>query len=237
MSNSLSGNVWYEEERLLPLSGIQHLAFCERQWALIHVEQQWSENRQTVEGRHLHERAHDPFLFDEERDYLVARAVPLVSRTLGLYGQADVVEFHRAFAQGAGLSLPGREGHWQPKPVEYKRGRPKRDERDEVQLCAQAMCLEEMLGTSIASGDLYYGEIRRRHAVCLTGALRQRVEELCVRMHALFEAGTTPHAERGKRCQACSLLDVCLPGLTRKPRSVKGYILRHLEDGEHGTGE
>lgn len=227
--------MWYEEERLLPLSGIQHLAFCERQWALIHVEQQWSENRQTVEGRHLHERAHNPFLFDEERDCLVARSVPVVSRTLGLYGQADVVEFRRVSSPRGGISLPDREGCWQPTPVEYKRGRPKPDERDEVQLCAQAMCLEEMLSTSIAAGDLYYGEIRRRHSVWLTAALRQLVEELCIRMHTLFEAGITPRAEKGKRCQACSLIDVCLPALTRKPHSVKSYILRHLADSECET--
>ncbi|MGE5553385.1 MAG: CRISPR-associated protein Cas4 [Betaproteobacteria bacterium] len=229
--------MWYAEERLLPLSGIQHLAFCERQWALIHVEQQWAENGPTVEGRHLHERAHDPFFLDEGADCLVARSVPLVSRTLGLYGQADVVEFRRVSAEVGGVSLPGREGYWLPKPVEYKRGKPKPDERDEVQLCAQAMCLEEMLNTSIATGDLYYGEIRRRRSVCLTASLRQRVEELCLRMHALFEAGITPRAERGKRCQACSLIDVCIPALTRKPRSVRGYIVRHLADTERDAGE
>lgn len=214
----------YDEDDLLPLSGIQHFAFCERQWALIHIERQWAENRQTVEGHQLHERAHNPFAFDGGEDRLVARAVPIVSRRLGLYGQADAVEFLPADEGRSGVTLPGRASLWLPKPVEYKRGRPKADDRDAVQLCAQAMCLEEMLGVSIDSADLYYGEIRRRQRVTLDSALRSRVDGLARRMHETFAAGRTPRAEKGKHCQLCSMEEACLPKLTVKPRSVKEYI-------------
>ncbi|MGE5509035.1 MAG: CRISPR-associated protein Cas4 [Chitinophagales bacterium] len=226
-------NVGYNEDCLLPLSGIQHLAFCERQWALIHIERQWAENQRTVEGRHLHERAHNSFLFDEVKGRLVARAVPVASRTLGLYGQADVVEFGPVGPDEGGISLPGHMGLWLPMPVEYKRGKPKRDDRDEVQLCAQAMCLEEMLRTVIPEGDLYYGQTRRRTHVRFTPDLRQRVTELSRRMHELFEAGLTPPAAKRRHCRLCSLIDVCLPSLTRRPKSVARYIRLHLAE----TGE
>lgn len=227
----------YAEDCLLPLSGIQHLAFCERQWALIHVERQWAENQRTVEGHYLHERAHNPFLFDEVRGRLVARAVPLASRRLGVYGQADVVESRPASREEGGVPLPGQDGFWLPSPVEYKRGKPKRDERDEVQLCAQAMCLEEMLGTVLPDGDLYYGQTRRRTHVRFTAELRHRVEELSRRMHELFGAGLTPPATKGTRCRLCSLVDVCLPGITRRPRSVTGYIRRSLAEPGDETEE
>jgi CRISPR-associated exonuclease Cas4 len=230
-------NVWHDEDCLLSLSGIQHLAFCERQWALIHLERQWAENQRTVEGRHLHERVHNPFLCDGVRGRLVARAVPLVSRRLGLYGQADVVEFRPASLEEGGVPLTGRGGLWFPSPVEYKRGKPKRDERDEVQLCAQAMCLEEMMETTLPDGDLYYGQTRRRTRVRFTAELRRRVEELSRRMHELCKAGLTPPATKGTRCRLCSLMDVCLPGITRRPRSVTGYIRRFLAESDQETEE
>lgn len=219
----------YDEDSLLLLSGIQHLAFCERQWALIHIERQWAENVRTVEGRQMHERAHDPWLSEYDGDHIVARAVPLVSRRLGISGQADVVEYWLA-GEGVdgGAPLPGREGLWIPRPVEYKRGRPKNDDRDEVQLCAQAICLEEMLGAKIPEGDLYYGQTRRRQRVAFDHALRSRVEQLCLRMHELFDLGCTPPASQGRRCSLCSLVDVCLPDLTVRPRSVRAYIRRQV---------
>ncbi|MFY9135157.1 MAG: CRISPR-associated protein Cas4 [Bacillota bacterium] len=219
----------YDEDSLLPLSGIQHIAFCERQWALIHVEQQWAENVRTVEGRQMHERAHNPWLADYDSDHIVSRSVPLISHRLGLSGQADVVEFWPV-GEGVdgGAPLPGREGLWIPKPVEYKRGRPKGDDRDEVQLCAQAMCLEEMLGAKITEGDLYYGQTRRRQRVTLDDVLRNRVEQLCLRMHELFDCGCTPPAAQGRRCSLCSLVDLCLPELTVRPRSVRAYIRKQI---------
>lgn len=214
----------YAEEDLLPLSGIQHFAFCERQWALIHIEQQWAESVRTVEGRHLHDRAHNPLLVDATDSRVVTRAVPLVSYTLGLSGQADVVEFLPVQGDTPGISLSGRTGLWQPRPVEYKRGRPKPDNRDAVQLCAQAVCLEEMLGVPIHSGDLYYGQTRHRERIALDADLRRQVAELADRMHALFTAGRTPRATKGKHCSLCSIVDLCLPNLTARPRSVRKYV-------------
>lgn len=220
----------YSEDDLLLLSGIQHFAYCERQWALIHVEQQWLENVRTVEGRHLHERVHNPDLIEKRGDLLVARSLPVVSWRLGLYGMIDLAEFHRVSPDQGGIKLPNREGFWLPKPVEYKRGKPKPDDRDEVQLCAQGICLEEMLQARIDEGDLYYGENRRRITVAFDLALRNRVEELSRRMHQVFATGITPPAEKGRRCSLCSLKDVCLPDLTRKSKPVMGYIRKEIND-------
>ncbi|HIH03823.1 MAG TPA: CRISPR-associated protein Cas4 [Methanoregulaceae archaeon] len=217
----------YADDELLPLSGIQHFHFCPRQWALIHVERQWADDRRTAEGLLIHERADDPFLTETRGQVIVTRAVPLISRSLGLRGTADVVEYTRS---RGGIVLPGREGRWTVRPVEYKRGKPKPDERDEVQVCAQAICLEEQLGCRIESADLYYHEHRRRVAVALTDELRGTVAALSREMHALFRAGTTPPAiADSRRCTHCSLRDLCMPGLTRKRTPVRGYIRRHVQ--------
>ena len=145
----------FREEEFLPLSGLQHFAFCRRQWALIHLEQQWQENLRTIEGQLFHERAHDASLRERRGDTLVLRSLAVASPTLGLSGQCDVVEFRAA---PEGVPLAGEEGRWLPFPVEYKRGRPKPHQADELQLCAQAMCLEEMLCCPVPEGALYYGE-------------------------------------------------------------------------------
>lgn len=223
-------NTIYSEDDLLLLSGIQHFAYCERQWALIHVEKQWLENVKTVEGRHLHERVHNPDLIEKRGDLLTARSLPIVSLRLGLYGMLDLLEFHQTGPGQGGTKLSNREGFWLPKPVEYKRGKAKPDDRDEVQLCAQGICLEEMLQIRIDEGDLYYGENRRRVVVAFDSALRSRVEELSRRMHQVFENGITPPAEKGNHCNLCSLKDVCLPSLTKKSRSVKDYIEKEIGD-------
>ena len=227
----------YSDDSLLLLSGIQHFAFCPRQWALIHIERQWEENQRTVEGQHLHERAHDPMLTDEDDDLVVTRSIPLVSYTLGIYGMADIVEFRPVSRESGGIRLPDREGYWQRKPVEYKRGKPKPDDRDQVQLCAQALCLEEMLAAKIEYGDLFYGETCRRERVCFDQPLRQRVVDLCRGMHETFDRGYTPPAESGKRCSSCSLVDICIPELTRETHSVKKYIGRALANMEHEETE
>ena len=177
----------------------------------------------------MHDRAHDPAATDSSGGRVVARALPLVSYHLGLVGQADVVEFLPAKEKAPGVKLPGQPGLWQPRPVEYKRGRPKSDDRDAVQLCAQAICLEEMLGVSVAEGDLYYWETRRREHVSLDPDLRLRVWRLAEKMHAAFAEGATPHADRGKHCRLCSVVDLCLPQLTIRPRSVRKYV----HDGIH----
>lgn len=217
----------YTDDSLLPLSGLQHYAFCPRQWALIHIERQWNESVRTVEGRHLHERVHSGLHSEMDGDMVVARSVPVVSYRLGLYGVVDIVEYHPT--AGGGIPLPNREGFWVPHPVEYKRGRPKPDDRDEVQLCAQAMCLEEMLGVPIRAGSFFYGDIRRRVRVGLSEDLRERVVSLAREMHTAFAQGRTPPAPPGVRCTLCSLKDVCLPKLTRHRRNVREYLRAELD--------
>jgi CRISPR-associated exonuclease Cas4 len=218
----------FSEDDLLPLSGLQHLMFCERQWGLIHIEQAWEENRLTAEGRVLHDRVHDAGV-ESRPDVRMARGLRLRSLRLGLVGQADVVEFHRS---EHGVALPDLEGLWRPFPVEYKRGRPKRDACDEVQLCAQALCLEEMFGGEIRAGALFYGQPRRRKKVAFGGGLRARTETLARRMHELYRSGTTPPALYEPKCDSCSLIAKCLPRLLAKPPGVARYLARALAVGE-----
>jgi CRISPR-associated exonuclease Cas4 len=216
----------YEEDELLQLSGLERLAFCERQWAMVHLECAWEENVLTAEGQVLHERA-DEGGEEKRGEVVVCRGVALRSLKLGLSGRADVVEFHRA---GDGVRLEGREGWWRPFPVEYKRGRPKSGECDRVQLCAQGMCLEEMLGVRVAGGALYYGSTRRRQEVEFGEELRGRVEELSARMHELYRKGETPGPVYGAWCERCSLVEVCLPRALERPRSVRAYVEKALEE-------
>ena len=224
----------YTEADLLPISALQHLAFCERQWALIHLEGLWAENLLTVEGRHLHDRTHKPET-ESRGDVRIGRALRLRSLRLGLTGIADVVEFRRvthapdsaaADADGkpSGVRLPGVAGVWQPFPVEYKRGKPKLGPFDEIQLCAQALCLEEMLGAPIPSAALFYGQPRERLEVPLTPALREQTEKLAARLHELTRAGKTPVARYEKKCESCSLLSLCMPKTTGAGKSVDSYL-------------
>ena len=138
----------YQEEDFLQLSGLQHFKFCRRQWALIHIENQWAENFRTTDGAILHENVHNGNFSESRGDRLITRDMRIFSRTLGVSGSCDVLEFHR---RGDGIPLQGRESLWQPYPVEYKRGKPKENTADELQLCGQAMCLEEMLCCEIPS--------------------------------------------------------------------------------------
>jgi CRISPR-associated exonuclease Cas4 len=198
-----------EVDDLLPLSGLQHLIYCERQFALIHVEQLWAENELTISGRQLHERADLPGQ-SWGGEVRVARALPLRSDRLRLAGKADVVEFRRERPPDGGEV-------WRPFPVEYKRGRPRQGGADEVQLCAQALCLEEMLGIEVPRGALFYGTTRRRKPVEFTPQLRARVEQAARRCHELFDAHITPRVARNPRCDRCSLLSLCLPAVTGGP--------------------
>ena len=195
----------YTPDDLLPLSGIQHFLFCRRQWALIHIEQQWKENALTAEGRIMHQRADDPFFTETRNGVITARSVPIASYRLGLSGVCDVVEFT---ASPEGVKLPNRDGLYLAAPVEYKRGKEKRDPCDEAQLCAQAICLEEMLSVTIPRGWLYYGETRHRVEVELTAELRGLVREMSEEMHAYFSRGYTPRVKTSKACRSCSLADV-----------------------------
>ena len=217
----------YTDEDLLLLSGIQHFAFCPRQWALIHIEKQWSENLRTVEGKQLHERVDNPDFFEARGGILTARSVPLSSYSLGFYGISDIVEFYAVDENG--VALKGRKGKWSPVPVEYKRGSPKKDIIDEVQLCTQAICLEEMLSTHIDYGYIFYGETKHRSKVLFEDELRNQVVKFSEQMHDLFYKQCTPKAtKRDKSCKACSLVDVCIPELGAKQASVGNYIKKYL---------
>lgn len=220
----------YNEDELLALSGIQHIAFCERQWALIHIERQWAENLRTVEGQHLHNKVNNPFIFESRGNEIIARSVPIVSYRLGLYGIADIIEFEKTENKENAIKIPHKNGYYIPYPVEYKRGKEKMDDRDEVQLCAQAICLEEMFNIKINKAYIYYGETRHRIEIELNNNLRDRVEELSQKMHDLFKKGITPKAEKKKGCKLCSLIDICMPNLSDKKLKVSEYIEKALEE-------
>jgi CRISPR-associated exonuclease Cas4 len=225
------------DEDLVMLSALQHWLFCKRQCALIHVEGAWTENRLTAEGRVLHERV-DERKSETRRTLRQATAVRLVSRRLGIAGIADMVEFHFADserdASGTKVAAPlsGLSGFWRPFPVEYKRGKPKTHRADEVQLCAQAICLEEMLGVSIPAGALFYGEPRRRTDVAFDAELRRLTEDAALGVHELRASGETPPPEFGKWCASCSLIDDCRPKLVASHRSAKAWLRREMEEAK-----
>ncbi|PXX50775.1 CRISPR-associated Cas4 family exonuclease [Hungatella effluvii] len=218
----------YKEEDYLMLSGIQHFAFCRRQWALIHIEQQWQENERTAEGELLHERAHDTWATEKRSDVITSRGLPVQSRTMGISGSCDIVEFHRA---EEGVPLYGHRGLFRVYPIEYKRGKPKDIPIDMLQLTAQAMCLEEMLSAEIAEGAIYYGEIRHREKILFTEDLRTQVRKYFQEMHQLFDKQYTPNVKWSKSCNACSLNDICMPKLGKTP-SVKEYVREKIMEEE-----
>lgn len=204
---------------LVPLSALQHHLYCPRQCALIHVEQAWAENRFTAEGRVLHE-ATSQAGHEQRRGVRVVTAMPLVSRCLGVSGIADLVEMHK-----------GEDDRWRPFPVEYKRGKPKAHRADEVQLCAQAMALEEMFGVELTEGALFYGETRRRVAVPLNAELRRLTAEVAVAARSMLAAGTTPPAAYEKRkCTACSLLELCQPKRLSRPTPASQWLARQIAE-------
>ena len=215
------------EDYSLQIAGIQHFAFCRRQWALIHIEQQWAENYFTIDGNILHERADDPFFTEKRGDVIISRAIPVRSEKYSLSGTCDVVEFH---ASPLGVPIADRAGLWCPVPVEYKRGKPKSNDADRLQLCAQAICLEEMLCcTEIKSAYLFYAETRRREAVELTAELRENVIAMVIEMRELYERGHTPRVKKTKKCESCSIRDICLPSL-QKFSSAKEYTEKIWSD-------
>lgn len=218
----------YNEEDYLQLSGIQHFAFCRRQWALAYIELQWSENERTVDGKLLHEKAHDVTSEEKRGDLIISRAMPIHSRELGISGECDIVEFHRG---ETGITLTGREGKYEVVPIEYKRGRPKQNDVDILQLAAQAMCLEEMLCCDILYGFLYYGETRHRSKVVFEEPVRQKVKSSFQEMHQYYERRYTPRVKRTKSCNACSLKDLCLPALG-VGKSASAYIEKALSQEE-----
>ena len=206
----------YSEDDLIMVSALQHFAFCPRQCALIHIEQVWQESGLTAEGRIMHERVHEQ---DRESrgNVRIEYGLPLRSLRLGLIGKADVVEFHRT-----------NKNTWQPFPVEYKRGKPKVDNCDLIQLCAQAICLEEMLSVVVPKGAIFYGRTRRRLDVSLDEGLRKETEDAAERAHELVASGKTPPPVYEKRCERCSLVGECIPKIGKKP-SVRSYLKRMIE--------
>lgn len=216
----------YSQDDYLMISGIQHFKFCRRQWVLIHVEQQWAENEHTVVGELMHKKTHDPYLIEKRNDVLIVRALPVSSRSIGISGECDIVEFHKC---DEGIKLIGHRGLYSVYPVEYKKGKPKESDEDKLQLAAQAMCLEEMFLTQIPEGALYYGETRRREVVEFTEEIRNQVKSIFEEMHGYYERKYTPKVKTTKACSGCSLKDICLPKLV-KTGSVKAYVSKVLED-------
>lgn len=216
----------YTEDEYLLLSGIQHFVFCRRQWALIHLEQQWADNLRTVDGEIMHRNVHDSDFNETRGDVITARAMAVSSSELGISGECDVVEFKKC---KNGISIFGREGTYSVTPIEYKRGEPKEDDCDIMQLCAQGLCLEKMLCCEIPFGYLFYGETRRRFKVEFTEDLRSRVKDVISEMHKLYRDKYTPKVKRTKACNACSLKNVCLPVICAK-KSASEYISEMLED-------
>ena len=203
----------HTEDDLLPISALQHLVFCERQCALIHIEGLWSENYLTARGRVMHEKKVDTPNTESRGDLKIEYGMPLRSLQLGLAGKADVVEFHKQST-----------GEWLPFPVEHKLGKPKKDDSDRVQVCAQAICLEEMLKVRIPKGALFYGRPRRREDVLFDEVLRQKTADIAMRLHALFKIGKTPAAHYEPKCDSCSLFDLCLPKLPCRKVTAQSYV-------------
>jgi len=200
------------------LSALNHYLYCPRRCALVHIEQAWSENVFTAEGKIMHEKA-DSNKCESRGNVRIDYSVPLRSVRRGLVGKADVVEFHKT-----------DDGRWLPFPVEYKRGKPKADNCDKVQLCAQAICLEEMLNVVIPEGALFYGQTRRREDVVFDDALRTETEETARKVHELIKSGITPKADYSKKCESCSLLELCMPKTCGKTKSASKYLLSAVED-------
>ncbi len=204
----------FTEDQLLPISALQHLLFCERQCALIHIERLWADNRFTAEGNAMHRTVHEP-QGETRPGVRIVRGLPIRSLVLGLSGIADVVEFHK---DGTVF------------PVEYKRGKPKKNDSDRVQLCAQAICLEEMQQTNIPRGALYYGRNRHRHEVTFDASLRHSTFETAARLRRLIEDRRTPPAVREPKCENCSLIDLCLPHAMRFKHGARAYLDRQFSD-------
>ncbi|MBR2836140.1 MAG: CRISPR-associated protein Cas4 [Coriobacteriales bacterium] len=187
----------YNEDEFLALSGLQHLAFCERQWYLIHIEQVWEENADTLHGEFFHERV-DTQGYSCVKGIRSERRIMLVSKELGIYGVADIVEF----SESNPLEI---------QPIEYKVGSPKVADWDRVQLTAQAMCLEEMYSCKVPKGAIFYGETRHREYIEIDDKLRKRVHDLCSRMHELYITQMSCPARKSAKCSRCSLANICLP--------------------------
>lgn len=217
----------YKEEELLILSDIQHFCFCPRQWQLITLEQMWVENHLTALGRLLHKRVDDPEESARVGEVITMRSVPLASYSLGLYGLSDAVELTPASDSSSSyFTHPKYKGKWLAMPIEYKRGRPKRHNADKLQLCAEAICLEEMYNITIPQGAIFYGEQRRRLIVSLDEKLREETHRIAKQMHQAFQSRKIIPPFYSARCKSCSLIDECLPKIAAQ-KSAKRYLMQN----------
>ncbi|MBI4743580.1 MAG: CRISPR-associated protein Cas4 [Actinobacteria bacterium] len=208
----------YKDDDFLQLSALQHFVFCQRQCALIHIEQTWFENLFTAEGRIMHDKVHEEKT-EIRKDVKIERGIPLRSNELGLNGKTDIVEFHK-----------DKSGRWIPFPVEYKRGKPKQDNSDKVQLCAQALCLEEMLNVHVSAGAIFYGKTRHRFDVEFNESLRQETKDTAGRLHIFIKEGKTPKAVYAPKCDSCSFFDVCMPKIVGRNLSVEKYLEEQIKE-------
>ena len=209
------------DEDLHPISALQHMAFCPRQAALIHLDQVWEENQRTAEGRTLHERVDEGYR-EFRKGLRQFSGVRVQSLTLGLYGKLDVVEVERVADAPDTAVFLGLSGDWKIRPVEFKRGEPKAEDCDRIQLCAQALCLEEMTGASIPDGSIFYGKIRRRDEVAFDAELRQQTREIILAFDDMMRMRRLPPAKWMKGCRACSLIGICQPK-SAEPAKVAVY--------------
>ena len=214
-NKDMLNSTFYDEGDLVMISALQHYLFCPRRCALVHIEQQWQENKFTAEGRVLHERVHGGGR-EARKAMRIEFDVPIRSLRLGVIGRADIVEFHRKEEASGKV--------WQPFPVEYKRGRPKKDNVDKVQLCAQAICLEEMLHVEVPAGALFYGKNKRRSSIFFDAQLREETMQTASQVHVLLDRGITPPPYYTKGCESCSFLETCLPQISGKKASVARYL-------------
>lgn len=212
----------YSDEDCIAISGLQHLAFCKRQWGLIHLDQEWAENFLTAEGRVMHERV-DSGYQEFRRGVRQYSGLHIRNLELGLYGRMDVLEVEET--DGPSIDIPwiNLSGNWKLRPVEFKHGKPKNHDADLIQLCAQALCIEEMTGIPITEGSIYYCEIRRRTEYSFSEDIRSRTIELTNEAHSLIKSGKLPTAEKNHNCKSCSLIEFCQPRVNQSARMEKYY--------------
>lgn len=211
----------YDIDNYLMLSGIQHFLFCKRQWALIHIENLWEENIYTSEGEILHQKADKPFIKEKRKNKLISRAMPISSKTLGLSGILDVIEFEKS---EDGINIKGKKGKWRATIIEYKRGKKKKYSYDDCQLMAEAICLKEELGINLEYGYIYYGKTDTREKIIFEDRLRKLTIDTAKLMHQYYDKKIIPKAEFYRKCKLCSLYEVCNPRLTKKPKSIHNYL-------------
>lgn len=211
------------------ISGIQHFVFCERQWALIHIEKVWKDNIKTFKGHKFHEKVDNPFAIEKRGKIIISRSIPLISNKLYLKGISDCVEFHLR-KDNLGAKLSGMKGTYDVVPIEYKVGDIKSDQSDISQLCVQAICLEEMFDTKIEKGYIFYGKLRKRFEVIFTEELRKNVESIVAKMRYNYDSSITHKASYKQHCKNCSLYDLCLPKLNKKYLKVENYIKMYIKD-------